>query len=198
MVTPFGHFASAPPFTGPMHALALFRGAPTVSLDFRTVYEAEVGFVFRALVRLGVPRADAPDATQQVFLVVHRRLASFDGSSAVRTWLFGICLRVASDHRDRAHVRREVTGAPLPQETIAPPQLDAVARTQARSMLETLLATLDDEKRAVFVLYELEDWSMAEVAKSVGCPLRTAYSRYRAARERLELEAKRLWPEETP
>ena len=179
-----------------MPALALSREAPTVSLEFRRVYEAEVAFVFRALLRLGIPRADAPDAAQQVFLVVHRRLTSFDGTSALRTWLFGICLRVASDHRDKAHVRREVVGAPLPRETVEPAQLDAIARTQARTMLETLLATLDAEKRAVFTLYELEDWSMAEVAQAVGCPLRTAYSRYRAARERIEAEAKRLWPEE--
>lgn len=76
-------------------------------------------------------------------------------------------------------------------------QLDELARTQARAQLLTILDRLDEDKRSVFVLYELEELGMKEVAEIVGCPLQTAYSRLHAARrvvveaiERLQVEGK--------
>src|SRR6516165_2467356 len=81
---------------------------PKALVRFEDVYSEHAAFVMRTVRRLGVNAADVPDTSQQVFMTVHRRLSSFDGSSAVRTWLFGICRRVAADWRDRAHVRREV------------------------------------------------------------------------------------------
>ena len=157
-------------------------------LNFQEVYARHAPFVLRALRRMGVGRADLPDAGQQVFLTVHRRLDSYDGSSAVRTWLFGICRRVAADLRDRAHVRREIPHAheKLPERTEPAGQERAVERLEARALLDRFLDLLDDDKRAVFVLYELEEWTMPEVSAAVGCPLQTAYTRYRAARKIIE------------
>ncbi len=182
-----------------MTAARQLAGSVRAPLDFAGVYSEHVAFVFRALVRLGVARADAPDAAQQVFLVVHRRLDSFDGSSAVKTWLFGICMRVASDHRSRAHVRREVPTATLPETESPPSQLERVEQSQARAWLARLLNGLDENKRAVFVLYELEEWTMPEVAAALEVPLQTAYSRYHAARRDLETAAKaELRPGDAP
>lgn len=160
--------------------------APSSPITFDSVYANHANFVFRSLRRLGVPRADVPDATQQAFLVVFRRWDSFDGSSALTTWLFGICLRVAADFKAKAHVHREVVSATVPEGVSLPTQSEVVQESQTRAWLERLLDVLDDDKRAVFVLYEFEEWSMPQVAASVGCPLQTAYSRYRAARELIE------------
>jgi RNA polymerase sigma-70 factor (ECF subfamily) len=134
-----------------------------------------------------------------VFVVVHRKLGEFEGRSEVRTWLYGICLRVAADHRRRAHVRHERPHPDPTEGVAASPALRPDARTEARSTLQSLLDELDDDKRAVLVLYELEGLTMKEVAAAVGCPLQTAYSRLHAARERITalVEARRT-PGGTP
>lgn len=143
-------------------------------------------FVWRGLRRLGVPECDVEDVCQEVFVVVHRKLGDFEGRSSLRTWIYGICARTASDYRRSGRVRREVvTDAPpdAPQEG---GQHDAVAMRQARATLDRILDELDDDKRSVFVLYEIEELTMAEVAEALGCPLQTAYSRLHAARKVVE------------
>ena len=85
------------------HALA--DGTPPVLAD---VYRAHFGYVWHALRRLGVRTADLEDAAQEVFLVVHRKLAEFDATRPLRPWLFGILHRVASDNRRRAYNKREI------------------------------------------------------------------------------------------
>ncbi len=158
---------------------------PTGVLTVRTVFEDHARFVWRALKALGVSDADVEDLCQEVFVVVHRKLAGFEARSSIRTWLYGICVRVAADHRRRAHVRREkVTDRP-PERAGSAPQQREIERRQARGMLEQALATLGQDQRAVFVLYEVEQLTMAEVASALGCPLQTAYSRLYAARERV-------------
>lgn len=153
--------------------------------DLRKIFDDYSAFVWRTLRHLGVREADVPDVCQEVFITVHRRIDSFEGRSALRTWLYGICLRTASDHRRRAHVRREVAVEQVPREQIDAEQPQAVDRQRARRRLLELLEQLDEDKRAVFVLYEIEELGMKEVAEIVGCPLQTAYSRLHAARKQL-------------
>ena len=117
-----------------------------------------------------------------VFLVVHRQLPSFEGRSKVSTWLYGICVRTASDYRRRARVRYEQPSADPAASLLADSGLSPDARVGAKHELLHLLATLDAEKRTVLVLYEIEGLGMNEVAEIVGCPLQTAYSRLHAAR----------------
>ncbi len=141
------------------------------------------GFLWRALRHLGVRERDLEDVCQDVFLVAHRRYTDFRGDSSLRTWLYGIAIRLASEHRRRAHVRREVpTSEPPGTETPASGP-DNVERSELRNLFNSILDELDDDKRAVFVLYEIEDLDMKEVSKVVGCPLQTAYSRLHAARQ---------------
>src|SRR5688572_24262740 len=78
------------------------------ALSLRALYEEHFQFVWRSLRRLGVREADVPDAVQDVFLVVHRKLPEFEGRSKVTTWLFGIALRVARDRQKLAYTRRQV------------------------------------------------------------------------------------------
>jgi RNA polymerase sigma-70 factor (ECF subfamily) len=154
---------------------------PTV----RQVFDEHARFVWRTVRHLGVPDSDIADVCQDVFVTVHRKLATFEGRSGLRTWLYAICLRVCSEHRRRAYNRRERAHAePLSERPIdSARQPDT--QVEQRNRVLSLLDLLDDEKRAVLVLYEIEGLTMKEVAEVVGCPLQTAYSRLHAARERL-------------
>ncbi|RYZ03809.1 MAG: RNA polymerase sigma factor [Myxococcales bacterium] len=151
---------------------------------FPEIFEQQAQFLWRTLMNLGVPRHDAQDLCQEVMLTVHRRLPDFDGRS-LRGWLYGICVRVASDYRRSARVRREVPTEPLPERAEDAPQIDKVH--QARELRRTLeaLDDLDEGKRAAFVLYEVEELTLAEVSEALEVPLQTVYSRIKAARDAL-------------
>ncbi|NOU29784.1 MAG: sigma-70 family RNA polymerase sigma factor [Polyangiaceae bacterium] len=149
------------------------------------IFRANGPFVYRALRRLGVREADMDDACQEVFIVVHRRYGDFEGRSSLRTWLYGIAVRVASAFRRRAHNKRETMESSPDAEDAANAESDYQKR-QLLQMLDEALSTLDDDKRAAFVLYEVEELTMAEVAEALGCPLQTAYSRLTVARERVQ------------
>jgi len=153
--------------------------------SFAETYAAEAPFVWRSLRRLGVHERDVEDACQEAFLVAHRKYGTFVGGS-IRAWLFAIVRRVAADHRKRAHVRREVLDPTLLEGGAAETTTEAIDVQRARTMLDEILATLDEDKREVFIFFELEGCSMAEVAQVLECPLPTAYSRLYAARETIE------------
>ena len=153
-------------------------------LTSRQVFDEHARYVFRVLKYFGVPDADVQDVCQEVFVTVHRKIDEFEGRSSVRTWLYRICQHAASDHRRRAYVRREIATDVTASEDPDPSRVeDGGARTEARSTLEYLLARLDEQKRLVFVLYEIEGLTMKEVCEVADCPLQTAYSRLHAARK---------------
>ena len=159
--------------------------------DFRTLFAEHAPFVWRTLRRLGLSPADVEDVSQEVFLVVHRRLADFDNRSGLRPWLYGICTRTASDFRRRAHVRREQVVEAVPDMGAPADQDRGIERQQALAQLEAILDRLDAKKREVFVLFELEEMSLAEVAAAVDCPLQTAYSRLQSARSAVQASFER-------
>jgi len=148
------------------------------------IYEQHADFVFRNLCRLGVPSADLADAIQEVFLTVHRGLPSFEGRSSVATWLFTICRSVARDRRQRAHRRYEVVDADLvASEPAVGADLSTVLEQREKlALLDRLLASLDEEQRLVFVLFELESMTGSEIAQALGIPPGTVFSRLRLAR----------------
>jgi RNA polymerase sigma-70 factor (ECF subfamily) len=152
---------------------------------FDQVFREHAPFVWRALQGLGVREADLEDVCQEVFLVVHRKLARFQGRSSMRTWIYGIGLLAASEYRRRPHLRRELAEEP-PEQSMPAQQHEELERRRTLARLDAALGRLDEDKRAVFVLYELEELSMSEVAEAVGCPLQTAYSRLHAARKLIE------------
>ncbi len=154
-----------------------------IALELTAVLRENGAFVARVLRRMGVAESDVDDAWQEVFVVVHAKLGEFEGRSSVRTWLYGICLRTASAFRRRAPARREIPTETLPETRASSTPEKDLADRQALSLLDRAVMTLDEDKRNVFVLYEVEELTMAEVAEIVGCPLQTAYSRHKAARE---------------
>ncbi len=149
-------------------------------LTSRQIFDEHARYVYRALRYFGVRSADLPDVCQEVFITVHRKLDTFEGRSAFRTWLYTICQRAASDYRSRSSKRHEVIAVDDDARRVDAslgPQLEA------RSSLAFALDRLDDDKRDVFVLYEIEGLTMREVCEVIGCPLQTAYSRLHAARD---------------
>jgi RNA polymerase sigma-70 factor (ECF subfamily) len=158
-------------------------------MEFRELYDANVDFVWRNLRRLGVADADADDRTQEVFVIAHRRMADFvDYGHGPRAWLYQIALRVASDFR--RHCRRHPVdcdgGLSLEHERVDADQTSRLAQKEAMSRLDAALATLDEDKRAVLVLHEVEEMTAPEIADATGVPLNTVYSRLRLGRQRLE------------
>jgi len=158
---------------------------PAVSLD--ELYRDELEFVWRTVRYLGIADADAEDVVHEVFIVVGRRLVDFDASCSLRSWLAGITRRVVlHQHRSRFRVARK--HAALEAVVIEPdaPLDAAVMRQEAAMVLDEFLAGLDDDKRAVFVLAELEGMSAPEIAHVVEANVNTVYSRLRIARETFE------------
>jgi RNA polymerase sigma-70 factor (ECF subfamily) len=150
------------------------------------LFQQHAPFVFRVLRRLGVAETEVDDVCQEVFIAVQQALPAFEGRSSVRTWIYAIAVRRAANHARRAFRRYErVTEAPPDGVSECDPTA-ALERQRARALLDSLLAALDQPKRQVFVLYELEELSMREIAEVVGCPLQTAYGRLHAARRELK------------
>jgi RNA polymerase sigma-70 factor (ECF subfamily) len=174
--------------------LALKAEARDNALHFPDIFSEYAPFVLRVMRHLGVAPADLPDQCQEVFVAVFEGLPGFEGRSRLQTWLYGICRHVASNYRRRAYIRRERSVAEPPEQLALPEQEERVQRRQTGVELQGLLELLDEEKREVFVLYELEELSMKQIAEICSCPLQTAYSRLRAARRAL-LES---YPEREP
>jgi len=158
--------------------------------DFETLYREHFRFVWRTARRLGVDRASLDDAVQDTFVVVHRRLSDFHGRSSVKTWLYGIVRRVVADYR--RGVRRK-HGKTTPMEDGGEPSAPAGDGPEASMdqadrvrLLHRLLGELDDDKREVFVLAELEEMTMHEIADALGLNANTLSSRLRAARHEFE------------
>ncbi len=156
------------------------------------MFRAEFRYVWTSLRRLGVPPRDIEDVAHEVFLEVHRQLSRYDPARPARPWLFAFALRFAADYRKQARVRREGFGD-LPD--VADPGPGAEAQVQQRERCEIVaeaLAAVELERRAVFILFELDEVPMAEIAASLGLPVNTAYSRLRLARDEFAAAARRI------
>jgi RNA polymerase sigma-70 factor, ECF subfamily len=153
------------------------------TLNFADVYEAHFDFVWRSARRLGVSALHVDDVVQEVFLVVHRRLAEFEARSSIKTWLFAITRRVVGDYRRSARRKPSEPIGNFEPEANASSAADAqLARNEDARLLYAILDELDADKREVFVLAELEQISGPEIAAALGENLNTVYARLRAAR----------------
>jgi len=155
--------------------------------DFAHVFEQYAGYVLGLLPRLGVAEADVDDVAQEVFVAIHGNLASFQGRSSLKTWICGICLRKAHGQR-RSAARRGARLAALHREPAVVHDAEArLLEAEQAALLEQGLRQLSLAQRTVFVLYEVQELSMAEVAEAVGCPRFTAYTRLHSARRKMRL-----------
>lgn len=156
-------------------------------LDFDAVYAEHFDFVCRSLRLLGVAPEALEDAAQDVFGVVLRRLGGLVLTASLKTWLFAIVQRVASNHR-RTRRRKQAPLEPLGDALASEaPSPEAHARAaEAAALIQTFAEGLDDGHRAVLVLALLEHVPVRDVAQALGIPLYTVYSRIRSVRQSLE------------
>ena len=190
--------ASAMPYVAPIGSIAPVVGARDArarAAAFRAMYEAQLDFVWRNLRRLGVNEAEVNDKTQEVFVIAHRRFGEFEERGhGPRAWLFQIAIRVASDARrhNRRHPVDADGGIAQERESIPAPQADALDARRQLDQLDRALNTIDVGRRAVLVLHEIEEMTAPEIARVLGIPLNTVYSRLRVGREELEDAMARL------
>ncbi len=162
--------------------------------DLESVYREHQAFVWRTLHHFGLRGESVHDAVQEVFLVVHRRWGDFDGRTSIKNWLYGIARRVASDQRKkRDRQRAKLRLVPDPDQHAAPGGSVAAVhdRVSAAELVRRFVDALDDDKREVFVLAEVEGMTAPEIATILGVNLNTVYARLRAARIRFATEVSR-------
>ncbi len=185
---PVSHAQAVQPGTAPSSTTLSKQDAAR----FRTMVDANFDFIWRSLRGLGVPAASIDDAAQQVFWTASQKLPSISHGSE-RSFLFATARGIASNARRSQLRSREL----LDEEAIAshvdraPDPEQIAASRQARRLLDRILDGLPEELRTVFLLYELEGQTMAEIASLLGTPMGTVASRLRRAREEFQDAARR-------
>jgi RNA polymerase sigma-70 factor (ECF subfamily) len=168
------------------------RSVDAGAAGFREIFDAHADYVAASLGRLGVRPEDRDDLTSEVFVRVHRSLDAYDRARPLRPWLFAFVARVASEHRRLARHRREVVSDVLDPPSTALRPDEALEEGDARRVVHLALEELDMDKRAVFVLHDLDDTPVPEIARALGIAEGTAYSRLRAARQEMTAAVRRL------
>lgn len=152
--------------------------------DFRSWYEAHVGYVWRSLRRLGIPAGDVPDLCHDVFVVAWKQRAQLEPQRPIKPWLFAVAYRVASSYRRRSWFRKR---SDHEFETEIAPGADPEQQVLLRAELVRLQAALDQvplKIRGVLLLHDFDETPLREIAVALGLPLQTTYSRLSVARKR--------------
>lgn len=177
-----GHTGDARPF-------AVVRSADRDSSSaampsFQAVYIQYFDFIWASARRLGVDAAAMDDVVQEIFIVIHSRLHTVQQPEALRSWIYGVVRRTVSNHHRsrRARAGAGTTGIEDDLQSHAPTPFEVTQKNSDLELLAKLLAELDETKREVFALVELDEMTVPEVAEALDIPLNTAYSRLRAAR----------------
>jgi len=168
------------------------RALDATKLDVAEVFAREADYVHTALRRLGVHPGDLEDAVHDVFIAVHRQREAFDPARSLRAWLYGFAVRVASNHRRTVKRRRESDPPAVEPADERPSAETILDSNDRRSLLLRALDTLRHERRDILVLHDLDGISMPDIARSIGVPLNTAYSRLRLAREDIAAAVRNL------
>jgi RNA polymerase sigma-70 factor (ECF subfamily) len=156
----------------------------------QAIYTQFFDFVWSSARHLGVGGDAIDDVVQDVFIVIHSKLATLQRPEALRSWIYGIVRRTVSDYR-RARRTRDAAGVRLGAELKSsqpsqPSPLDMAERNAELELLESVLAELDEPKREIFVMVEVLEMTVPEVVQALEIPLNTAYSRLRMARQSFE------------
>jgi RNA polymerase sigma-70 factor (ECF subfamily) len=173
----------------PLHAMSNIESsaAPVGALPapvptFEEVYDAHFAFVWRNVLNRGVPASAVDDVVQEVFLVVHRKLDTFEGRSSLRTWLAAVVRRVVKDYLQKRG--NAPLGEPLDEEGPggATGPGEALEARRAAKALDELLGQMPEAQREVFILHEIEELTGREIAEAVNANENTVHTRLRAAR----------------
>ena len=164
-------------------------------VSFERIYDEWFDHVSRWVAALGASEADREDLVQDVFIVAHRRLSSFDGGN-LAGWLYQIARRKVRDYRSLAWVKHFFAPSSLPVidstlTTLVGP-MEHLQTHEKAALLEELLASLNTEQRAAFVLFEIEGLSGDEIARLQAVPLNTVWARIYKSRKKLQEAVRRL------
>lgn len=174
----------------PVHPSFGFRPPTDALLTFSAIYKAYFGFVWSSVRRLGVDDEAVDDVVQEVFVIIHSRLHTLQQPDSLRSWVYGVVRRTVSGyHRARRAKGAHGLEVAMVDETLPATQLTPFEQSEHNDqmqLLAKLLAELDEAKREVFVLAELEEMTVPEIAQALEIPLNTAYSRLRTARQAFE------------
>ncbi len=165
-------------------------GAPP-PIDFRAIFDGHFEYVWRSLRRLGVAPRDLEDVTHDVLVEVFENLRRYDPARPIRPWLFAFAFRFASDYRRLARHRVERFADGF-ESAVAPQGEERVAAGESRALVLAGLEKVELTRRAVFILRDLDERPMAEIAEALGIPLQTAYSRLYAARDEFAAAVRKL------
>jgi RNA polymerase sigma-70 factor (ECF subfamily) len=168
------------------------ESAGAIQAGFDAIYENMVDYVWNVVCRMGVPQADAEDVVQEVFVTVYRRLGEFEGRAHLKTWVFTIAAHLVQHYfrtharkpGDRATAKGTEIQALVDQQENGP--VHALERRERFDALDRVLAQLDEAKRLVFVLAELEQLTLIEIGQVIGANPNTVATRLRAARQAFE------------
>jgi RNA polymerase sigma-70 factor (ECF subfamily) len=162
------------------------RDTCAVLPSFRSVYDEYFDFVWTSTRRLGVPVDAVDDVVQEVFVVISDRLGTVEQPASLRSWIYGVVRRTVSTYHRSRRVRSASESHDPFEDASSPMQpspLDLAVLNDEVRLLWRLLGDIGPLKREVFVLAELEEMTMPEIAEAIGVPLNTAYSRLRVARQ---------------
>ncbi|HEX8793810.1 MAG TPA: sigma-70 family RNA polymerase sigma factor [Polyangiaceae bacterium] len=166
---------------------------PAVAAERVTkLVEAHFDFVWRTLCFVGLDDAAAEDGAQQVMCILARRIEDV-APGAERSFLFSTAMRVAGTLR-RTSSRHPESGEEDLEALVAetPSAEELVDERRAHELLRKVLAAMPVELRIVFVLYEIEEMTMREIAETLGIPAGTAASRLRRGREEFQAIVNRM------
>jgi RNA polymerase sigma-70 factor (ECF subfamily) len=152
--------------------------------SFDWVYRVCFVDVARWVRALGAKDSDVEDLTQDVFIIVRRKLASFDGHN-LQGFLYRIAQRTVRDYRRSAWFRNLLgKRASLPELTSSNPTgLQMLEHAERRRALDSILARMSEKRRSTFVLFEIEGYSGQEIAQIQSLPLKTVWTRLYHARK---------------
>ena len=156
--------------------------------NLTTIFRDHGQFIWLSLQRFGVRLPDLDDLAQDVFMVVHRKVSRLDPRGPIRPWLFGFCMRVAANYRRRRRWKVEMPSSGRDHNRAAEVPLadDLLIKGEDRELAERALTTLEVDKRAIIVMFEIEELPCAEIAELMNVPVGTVYSWLHAARRQLK------------
>lgn len=160
--------------------------------QFTEMYRRDLPYVWKVLARLGAKPSDREDLAHDIFATAFRRWNHYDQSRPVRPWLFGIAYRVVLDFKRKHQNHREEVTESIEVRDESRTADEVVAATQGRAIAIAALSCLELERRAVFILHEIDEQPIPEVAEALGIPLNTAYSRLRLARRDFNIKVAEL------
>ena len=177
---------------GVIRAAIALPGPQSPKREFQTIFADEFDYVWFTLRRFGVWERDLEDITHEVFITVYRHLDDYDPARPLRPWLFSFAYRMASDYRKLARHRAESLDARTDYLDPSPSAVEQLAMRESLDLAQRALDQLDVDRRAVFLLHDVDGYPMPEVCAALQIPLNTSYSRLRLAREQFSKTLNRL------